>query len=114
MRLLRARVASDAAKRLFALKNLALHDLMNQGSEAVILAADVADDRLNLGPVGRRGGCARGVAEQLFGQGAGQLVLVGEQQLLVLVDVLKPSAVRQHVGGVDLRAVPISLFSAVD
>src|SRR3954469_21207915 len=79
-----------------------------------MLAADVADDGFDFNPVGRRGGCARSVAEQLFGQGAGQLVLVGEQQLLVLVDVLKPSAVRQHVGGVDLRAVPISLLSAVD
>src|SRR5436309_559058 len=64
------------------LECLALDDLVNESSEAVILLAEPGDDGVDLRPVGLRGWTARGVGQQFFGQGAGQLILVLQEQLL--------------------------------
>src|SRR5262245_65566485 len=54
---------------LLALENGTLHDLMNQRPQAIIFAANLADDRIDLGLVCRLGGTAGSIGEQLGGQG---------------------------------------------
>ena len=73
---------------------------MDQGLEAVIVAARAADDGFDVRLVCGGRGRAGGVSEEFLGQVAGELVLVGEQQLLELVNVAEAPSVRQHVGGV--------------
>ena len=91
-------------RALLILKHLALHDLVDQRPQAVILVARSSRrSPRSRGSIGRLRALARGVGQQLLGQRPGELVLVLQQQLLELVDVLEPLAVRHHVGRIDLR-----------
>src|SRR5262249_57745855 len=69
----------------FRLEHFALHNLVDQRSESVMLLASFLRDRLDLGFVRRLRSSAGGVGKQLLGQGAGEQILVFEQQLLQLV-----------------------------
>src|SRR5262249_15667021 len=92
---------------LLVLGSLALDDLVNQRSHTVILVAELADDGLDFWPIRCLCALACGIGQQLYGQGAGDLVLVFlvvEKKLLELVDVTKLAPIREHVGGVHLRA----------
>src|SRR5258706_2336794 len=86
------------------LEKPALHDLVNQGAEAVLLLADGADQGVDFRTVGPRESPARRVGQQLLRQGPRQAVRVGDQKLLVLVDVPELAPVQERVGRVDRRA----------
>src|SRR5262245_47488029 len=79
----RERLMGGPRRRSFALKRLALHDLVDERPQAVLPVANLADDALDGRPV-VRGGVAGGVGQELLGQGAGELVLVLQEQLLQL------------------------------
>src|SRR6185312_8542854 len=88
----------NIAAKLLRAEQLALDNLVNQRAKTVVLLPDLADDRVDLLPVARLGRAAGGVGHQLRRQRTGDLVLVGQQQLLEFVDILKRPAVGQHVG----------------
>src|SRR5205823_2850196 len=92
---------------LLILKQLALDDLVNERPQTVIPLADSLHDCLDFWPVGRLGSSAGGVGDQPFGQGAGELILVLQEQLFELVNVSETLSVRQYVGGVDLRPLEV-------
>src|SRR5262249_8811711 len=94
-------------------EQLALDDLVNERAQTVVLIARLADDGFDCRLIGslRRG--TRGVRQQLFGQGAGELVLVAEKQLLELIDVTETPAIRQYVAELYLRPIEIGHLAAI-
>src|SRR5262249_3093508 len=78
-----------ASVYLLGLEKLTLDNFVDQRPETVVLVSDLADNGFNLLLVGRFGRSAGGVDQQLLGQGAGELILVPQQQLLEFVDVLE-------------------------
>ena len=75
------------------MKKRTLHDLVDQGPEAVIVIASPLDDPLDVGTVERRGFRTSGVGEEFLGQVAGKLVFVSKKELLELIDVLKTASI---------------------
>src|SRR5213593_1086900 len=71
----------------------ALYHLMHQGSESVVLASQRRHDLFDHFAVGELKVGARGIDQQFLSKVAGQLVLVGEQELLVIVDILELAAI---------------------
>src|SRR5262245_24773633 len=67
---------------LLSSERFALHDLVHQRAEAVVPVADFPHNRVDVFLVSRRRTGAGGVDQEFLGQGAGELVLVGQQQLL--------------------------------
>src|SRR5665213_4327998 len=88
---------------LLRLKHLALHHLMHESSESIILLAVLPNNRLDLGFVRRLRRGAGGIGQQLLGQSTGELILVLEKQLFELVNVLEPRPVGRHARRIDLR-----------
>ena len=67
-----------SAATLLVLKQRALHDLVDERAEAVILGPDFGDDGFKVGVL--RGGWngSGGVSEQLFRESTGQLIFVAK------------------------------------
>ena len=76
---------------------------MHQGTKAVVLGCQPRDDLFDQFTVGELDVGARGINQQLLRQVAGQLVLVGKQQLLVIIDVLELAAVMGLAAILDVR-----------
>ncbi len=66
---------------------------MHQGSEPVVLASQRHHDLFDDFAVGELNLGTGGIDQQLLRQVTSQLVLVGEQEFLVIVDILKLAAV---------------------
>src|SRR5262245_21248128 len=98
----------------YFLKQAALHDLMHERLQSVIPVANLANDRVDLVVIGRSRRRTGGVSHEPLRQGAGELILVAEQQFLELVDIAELSAIGQHIGGVHLLALEVRHAAAID
>ena len=88
----------------FGVEERALDDGVNERAKAVILVSRGFDDALDLGAIREGDGCAGGVGEEFGGDGAGDLIWIGEEQRFEIADVFEDAAVGQLVGGIDGKA----------
>src|SRR4051812_8812282 len=82
---------------LFVLKNAALHDFVDDGTESIILRLavrhDLGDDR----PIRELNAGACSIDKQLGGEAADDLFLVAREQSLEFIHVVKARAVFERV-----------------
>src|SRR5262245_46409190 len=87
---------------------------MNQRSKAVIFFSDFGDDCVNLWQIVCRGQAACCVGHQFDCQTPRDLVFVLQKQTLQVVDISEGPAVGQNIGGIDLQALVVVHFPAID
>src|SRR5262245_55665181 len=88
-------VAARNSKPSLLKEQLALHQRVNEAPHAVMAGTGALQNVLNLFAVGEADRGAGGIDRQLPDEIAGDLLLVGEQQLFELAHVAELSAVRQ-------------------
>src|SRR5688572_1421830 len=99
---------------LFLAKQLALDNLVDERTKAVILLADGGNNRGDGVAIRDPGSAAGGVSDELGGERSGELVPLLEQEALVFVDVCEGPAVGQRIARIDFGTVQVTHLLSID
>jgi hypothetical protein len=102
------------ALTLLVFESLALHDFMDEGTEAVMGRPQAADTILNFKAVRAARGRAGGVSEEFECEVAGKLVGVGEYDFLERIDVSKRLRLRCFSAWINGRPLAVEAGALKD